>query len=121
MGLQVAAVANIITAIANLLWLIFVVVGLWVFRSPLVNVIRTFEQRKMTIEVGGQTLTIGELSTQQTNQIEDLQDQLGALNHAVEALAAAQPTPVNLPESPATVPARSPGEMAQTSISIVLF
>jgi CheY-like chemotaxis protein len=74
----------------------------------------------MTIEVGGQTLTIGELSAQQTNQIEDLQDQLGALNQAVEALAAAQPTPVNLPEPPATVPARSSDKMAQASISDAL-
>lgn len=62
-----AAVANIITAIASLLWPILVVVVLLVFRSPLVNVIHTFEQRKITIEVGGQTLTIGELSAQQTN------------------------------------------------------
>lgn len=49
-----------------------------------------------------------------------MQDQLGALNQAVETLAAVQPTPVNLPEPPATVPARSPDKMAQTSISDAL-
>jgi hypothetical protein len=77
-------VADTITAIASLLWPILVVVGLLVFRSPLVHVVRSFERRKMTID---------ELSAQQTNQIADLQEQLGALHQAVEALAEAQSPP----------------------------
>ncbi|MGB6164444.1 MAG: response regulator [Pseudonocardiaceae bacterium] len=109
--------ANTITAIASLLWPILVAVGLLVFRSPLVHVVRFFEGRKMTIEVGGQKLTIDELSAQQANQIEDLQDQLGALNKVVEALVAAQPTPVSLPGSRETVLARSPDSTVRTSIS----
>ncbi len=54
--------ADTITAIASLLWPILVVVGLLVFRSPLVPVVRSFERRKMTIEVGGQKLTIDKLT-----------------------------------------------------------
>src|SRR6266446_387057 len=78
--------AQTISAIAALMWPALLLVALLVFRRPLRRVIQSAEQRKWTLKVGGQELSMEELSNQQNAMIADLQKQVGALMGALGEL-----------------------------------
>lgn len=79
--------ATTISAIAALTWPALILVALLMFQRPLRRVIQTAEQRKWTLKVGGQELSMEEVSDQQNAMIADLQKQVGALSRLVADLA----------------------------------
>ncbi|MQA27380.1 MAG: response regulator [Micromonosporaceae bacterium] len=85
--------AQLVSAVASLLWPLLVLVALLVFRAPLSRIIRSAEAREWTLEVGGQKITVKQLSEQQNALITDLQEQLGALRRTVAELSAHPATP----------------------------
>lgn len=89
--------AELITAVANLLWPLLVLVVLVQFRGGFQRLLRTAERRELEVEVGGQRLTMHELNDQQNEMIQDLQRQLSALNaqleHSAHAQQSAPPAP----------------------------
>jgi CheY-like chemotaxis protein len=83
-------VAETIASIAALLWPLLLLAVLLLLRSPLVAVMRSAEQREWTLEVGGQKLTMKQLSDQQNNLITDMQAQMGVLLDQVASLRPSQ-------------------------------
>jgi CheY-like chemotaxis protein len=75
--------AETITAVASLLWPLIVLLSVWIFRSQLRHVIRSAGEREVTLEVGGQRVTLGQLSQVQNDTIADLQKQVGTLREAL--------------------------------------
>lgn len=90
--------ADTITAIASLLWPLLVLVLIVLFRKPLSRVVHSAEQREWTLEVGGQRITMNQLSDQQNAMIADLQRQVHTLNDTVARLTAQQQVPPATPE-----------------------
>lgn len=89
--------AETIGAISSLLWPLLVLTGLLLFRRPLQRVVRSAEQREWTLEVGGQKLSMKQLSDQQNSMIADLQAQVSVLHETIAVLSAAEsfgPDPV---------------------------
>lgn len=76
--------AELITAVAQLLWPLIVLVVLFLFRGGIRRVLRTAEKRELQVEVGGQRLTMHELNDQQNEMIQDLQRQLSTLSAQLE-------------------------------------
>ncbi len=83
--------AETLSSVAALLWPLLVLVVLLLFRRPLLRVVRSAEQREWTLEVGGQKLTMKQLSDQQNVLIVDLQKQVGALSQRLAELTEPQP------------------------------
>jgi CheY-like chemotaxis protein len=83
-------VAETISAVAALLWPVLLLVLILMFRRQLARVIGSAEQREWSLEVGGQKLSMKQLSDQQNGMIADLQRQVGVLSKAVAALTAYQ-------------------------------
>jgi CheY-like chemotaxis protein len=100
-------VAETITAIAALLWPLLLLVVLLMFRRPLARVVRSAEQREWTLEVGGQKLSMKQLSDQQNSMIADLQKQVGVLSQVIATLNAGAPAPAEVEGAP--VGAADPG------------
>lgn len=82
--------AETIGAISSLLWPLLVFIGLLLFRRPLLRVVRSAEQREWTLEVGGQKLSMKQLSDQQNSMIADLQAQVSALHETIARLGATE-------------------------------
>ncbi|HEV8557875.1 MAG TPA: response regulator [Actinophytocola sp.] len=82
--------AETISAVAALLWPVLLLVLILMFRRQLARVIGSAEQREWSLEVGGQKLSMKQLSDQQNSMIADLQKQVGVLSKAVAALTADQ-------------------------------
>lgn len=80
--------AETISAVAALLWPVLLLVLILMFRRQLARVIGSAEQREWSLEVGGQKLSMNQLSDQQNSMIADLQKQVGVLSKAVAALTA---------------------------------
>lgn len=78
--------AETITAFAVLLWPLLVLSLLLLFRKPLLEVVRSAKDREWTLEVGGQKLSMKQLSDQQNTMIADLQTQIGVLHKEITAL-----------------------------------
>jgi CheY-like chemotaxis protein len=101
-------VAQTLTAIAALLWPLLLLGVILIFRAPLVGVVKSAQQREWTLEVGGQKISMKQLSEQQNGMIADLQKQVAALNQAVAALTASTsdgaPPREILEEAPASAP-----------------
>jgi CheY-like chemotaxis protein len=76
-------VAETITSVANLLWPLTVLLLILIFRGQLRHVIRSAGQREVSLEVGGQKITLGELSQAQNATIADLQKQVASLQDAL--------------------------------------
>lgn len=76
--------AEVISAIAQLLWPLIALMALLVFRRAIGRVLRTAEKRELEFEVGGQRLTMHELNDQQNELIQDLQRQLSAVSKKLE-------------------------------------
>lgn len=87
--------AETISAIAALLWPLLVFVVLLVFRRPLLRVLDSAERREWTLEVGGQKLSMKELSDQQVRMIVDLQTEVATLRQAIQEDQPTPHTPVN--------------------------
>jgi CheY-like chemotaxis protein len=83
-------VAQTISAVAALLWPVLLLVLILMFRRQLARVIGSAEQREWSLEVGGQKLSMKQLSDQQNSMIADLQKQVGVLSKAVAALTTDQ-------------------------------
>lgn len=77
--------AEIITAVAALLWPLIVLTLLITFRRPLREVVHSAKHREVTLEVGGQVVTLGKLNEVQNATIADLQRQIGTLKAELEA------------------------------------
>ncbi len=78
--------ASLINSLASLLWPLLVFFVLWKFAPAIRGIIESAQARKFTLKIGGQELTMEEVSQQQQNLIADLQSQLNELSKAVEAL-----------------------------------
>jgi CheY-like chemotaxis protein len=95
----ISAVSAIITALATLIWPAIVILLIFFYRSSVGKLIESAEKREWAMEVGGQKISMKELTTQQTALITDLQKQLNELQTRVEMLsgpaiaAEAQPAP----------------------------
>lgn len=87
--------ADTISAIAALLWPLLVFVVLLMFRKPLLRLLDSAKQREWTLELGGQRLTMKQLSEQQVDLIVDLQEEVSALRQAVRAERPASRSPVS--------------------------
>jgi CheY-like chemotaxis protein len=105
-------VSETISAIASLLWplivLALILAAIIVFRGPLSGVIKSAEQRDFTIKIGGEEVTVGQLSRQQMDLMSDLQDQVSALRKQVDALTsggAPPPRAAAAHDEPAASPA----------------
>jgi CheY-like chemotaxis protein len=85
--------AETLSSVAALLWPLLVLAALLLFRRPLLRVVRSAEQREWTLEVGGQKLTMKQLSDQQNVLIADLQKQVGALSQRLAEQTGPQPAP----------------------------
>jgi hypothetical protein len=104
-------VAQMIGAIASLVWPLLLLLALLVFRAPLSRLIRSAEDREWTLEVGGQKITVKQLSDQQNTLIADLQEQIGALHRTVGELRvdhAAWPQPDSHPADADEQPSQEP-------------
>lgn len=97
-----------ISAIASLLWPLIVLAVLLAFRGPLGRVIRSTEKRDFTVKIGGQEVSVGQLSRQQLDLTVDLQNELTALRKQVEALAPGATNTVITKAAPAGDPAPPP-------------
>ncbi|MDU0292743.1 response regulator [Saccharothrix longispora] len=76
--------AEMTNAIASLLWPVVVLVLLFWFRGQLRDVIGSAAKREVTLEIGGQTVSLGKLSEVQGDAIADLQQQLSALREQLD-------------------------------------
>lgn len=79
--------AEMLNAVAGLLWPLIVILLLVLFRAPLADVVRSAREREVTLEIGGQRVTLGVLNRAQNEAIADLQKQVGALREALDAVA----------------------------------
>lgn len=114
--------AELITAVAQLLWPLIVLAVLVLFRGSFRRVLRTAERRELEVEVGGQKLTMHELNDQQNEMIQDLQRQVSALSAQLQARGPvprsgpAEPALPCPPEQPrASVPSRETGPSSSDS------
>jgi CheY-like chemotaxis protein len=72
-------ISKLIQALSSLFWPILALFIIWRFRSSISQVIESAKGRKFTIKVGGQELTMDEASTQQEKTINDLRNQINAI------------------------------------------
>ena len=77
------AYSSLIDSIATLLWPVIVIIVLIVFRRAVAAVIESGKSRKFTLKVGGQELTMEEVSEQQRKIIADLQAQVVEIQQAI--------------------------------------
>lgn len=108
-----------ISAIASLLWplivLALILAAIIMFRGPLSGVIRSAEQRDFTIKIGGEEVSVGQLSRQQMDLMTDLQEQVSALRKQVDALGSGEAPPRDRPSAPDADEASAPHVLAAPS------
>jgi CheY-like chemotaxis protein len=80
----VSPVADLIGAVASLLWPLLVIVVLLVFGGQLLAKLRGSDD--VTLEIGGQKLSIRQATDQQTDLIADLQREVASLKRRIEAV-----------------------------------
>jgi CheY-like chemotaxis protein len=108
---------ELISAIAQLLWPLIALMGIFVFRRAIGRVLRTAEKRELEFEIGGQRLTMHELNDQQNVMIQDLQRQLSMLSKQLEERERAgtrpeAPKPVPVPALPEPPDISGDGEIS---------
>ncbi len=83
-----ADLGKILEGIATLLWpiitIILIVVLIVLFRPAIAAIIESAKSRKFTLKIGGQELTMDEVSKQQRDVITDIQTQISELRHKIE-------------------------------------
>lgn len=77
--------AELIKAIASILWPLLVLFLLLTFRQTFHRILDSVERREIEIDVGGQRLTLRQLNDQQAKLITDLQRQVAVLTKAQES------------------------------------
>ena len=78
------AVPELLSSIADLAWPAVVLLGLVLFARPLAGLLRSGSEREeVTIEVGGQRVTLGKFREQQNEVVLDLRRQLDDLRRQV--------------------------------------
>ncbi|MFI6424905.1 response regulator [Promicromonospora sp. NPDC050880] len=82
-------IADLIAAVASLLWPLLVIVVLLVFGGQLLAKLRGSDD--VTLEIGGQKLSIRQATDQQADLIADLQREVAALKRKVDAGAVVVP------------------------------
>ncbi|MCP2265162.1 hypothetical protein ACFQHV_18350 [Promicromonospora thailandica] len=90
-----SAIAALIGAVASLLWPLLVIVVLLVFGGQLLAKLRHSDD--VTLEIGGQRLSIRQAADQQADMISDLQLEVASLKRRLDATA----PPVTEPVTPA--------------------
>jgi hypothetical protein len=104
--------ADVFTAIAGLMWPLLVLLAVLLFWRPLSRLIGSAD---ITVKVGGQTVTIKQLTDQQTELVADLQRQVAQLTDRLAALsdgadgAGEAPAPERAPVPTAAPKRPSPG------------
>jgi CheY-like chemotaxis protein len=77
-------VPELLSSIADLAWPVVVLLGLVLFARPLAGLLRSGSEREeVTIEVGGQRVTLGKFREQQNEVVLDLRRQLDDLRRQV--------------------------------------
>jgi len=80
----VSPVADLIGAVASLLWPLLVIVVLLVFGRQLLSKLRNSDD--VTLEIGGQRLNIKQATDQQSDMITDLQHEVAVLKRRLEEI-----------------------------------
>ncbi|MBP2334148.1 CheY-like chemotaxis protein [Saccharothrix coeruleofusca] len=75
--------AEMLNAVASLLWPLILLLLLLLFRTPLREVVRSAREREISLEIGGQRVTLGVLNRAQNEAIADLRKQVSALREAL--------------------------------------
>jgi len=76
--------AELLRAIAALLWPLIVILLLIIFRKAVTPIIESAKSRKFTVKVGEMEVSMEEYNRQQSELIKDLQNQMVALQKAVD-------------------------------------
>ena len=95
--------AKLVEALAALIWPLLVLVVVLRFAPAVRALIESAKSRRFTVKLGGQELTMDEVSEQQNNLIADLQAQVAALREAVGV----ENLPSTATDSPATAARRT--------------
>lgn len=82
-----ADVAKLIEGFSSLLWPVIVLVVIYLFKPAVAGIIESGKSRKFSLKLGGQELTMEEVSQQQRNLIADLQAQVVELREKVEGVS----------------------------------
>jgi len=77
----------VIEAIAKLIWPLIFLYLVWAFRPAVGALLDSAKSRKFTIKVGGQELSMDEVSEEQQKDITDLRSQLTELKKRVDGIA----------------------------------
>jgi CheY-like chemotaxis protein len=92
-----AATAALIAALSSLLWPLIAIAILIISGPTVIDIIRTARSRKFTLKIGGQELSMDEVSEQQRSLISDLQSKVAEIGNLIGAPNSAQlstkPTP----------------------------
>jgi CheY-like chemotaxis protein len=107
-------VADTISAVSSLLWPLLALVVLLSFHRPLRRLIDPVKRRRIMLEVGGQELSLSEVTKEQSKLVADLQEQVVVLRRELEALATYGAT--RLPGEPGGAPPVSPGAGGPTLV-----
>jgi CheY-like chemotaxis protein len=93
--------AELLSAVADLLWPILLAIAILLFARPLAGLIRSGANRDdVTFEIGGQKITFGKLREQQNAITSDLQQQVARLQTELADLrGTAEGAPVPVPEA----------------------
>lgn len=94
---------KLVEALAALFWPLLVLVLVLRFAPAVRALIESAKSRRFTVKLGGQELTMDEVSEQQANLIGDLQTQVAALREAVGV----DSLPSRATDSPADAPDRT--------------
>lgn len=79
--------ADTISAVSSLLWPLLALAVLLSFRRPLSRLIDPVRRRTIMLEVGGQDLSLDEVTKEQGRLVADLQEQVVVLRRELETLA----------------------------------
>jgi CheY-like chemotaxis protein len=85
--------AEIINAVAGLLWPLIAMLSFLVFRPAIVALIESAKSRKFTLRIGGQELTMEEASSQQHQLIRDLQREVITLRRNWQRVSSEESVP----------------------------
>jgi CheY-like chemotaxis protein len=80
-----AEAAALIAAISSLLWPLIVIAILIVFGPTIIEIVRTARSRKFTLKIGGQELSMDEVTEQQRSLISDLQSKISEIGAQIGA------------------------------------
>lgn len=103
-------VADLISAIASLLWPLLVIVVLLVFGPQVLSKLKSSDD--VTLEIGGQKLSFKQATDQQSDMISDLQREVAVLKQQLDALRTRQdvvPPEFTDSDDDAAVPDLRPG------------